>query len=143
MLVRLLYASRSADAMTPESIEAILATSRKTNPALGVTGLLCHSDAIFIQVLEGGRDTVNALYRRICTDPRHRDVILLKYEEITERRFAGWTMGQVNLERVNPSILLKYSERAVLDPYALSGDASMALLGELLATASIISRCSN
>lgn len=63
MLVRLLYASRSADVMTSDVIDAILATSRKTNPALGITGLLCHSGDIFMQVLEGGRDTVNALLR--------------------------------------------------------------------------------
>ena len=140
MLVRLLYASRAAKALTPEVIESILASSRKTNPAIGVTGLLCHSDEIFMQVLEGGRDTVTPLYSRICSDSRHRDVIVLHYEEITERRFSSWTMGQVNLERVNPSILLKYSERPVLDPYAVSGQVSMALLDELLATASIISR---
>ena len=140
MLVRLLYASRAADALTPEVIESILATSRKTNPALGVTGLLCHSGEIFMQVLEGGRDTVNQLYSRICTDPRHQDVIVLDYEEITERRFSNWTMGQVNLSRVNPAILLKYSERPVLDPYAVSGKVSMALLDELLATACIITR---
>lgn len=140
MLVRLLYASRAAQALTPDVIESILASSRKTNPALGVTGLLCHSDEIFMQVLEGGRDTVNHLYSRICSDSRHRDVIVLHYEEITERRFSNWTMGQVNLERVNPSILLKYSERPVLDPYAVSGKVSMALLDELLATACIVSR---
>ena len=62
------------------------------------------------------------------------------YEEITERRFAGWTMGQANLSRVNPSILLKYSERPVLDPYAVSGKVSVAVLEELIATASICSR---
>ncbi|MFY9812203.1 BLUF domain-containing protein [Aquabacterium sp.] len=140
MLVRLLYASRAAEPLTPQVIDSILTTSRKTNPALGVTGLLCHSDEIFMQVLEGGRDAVNHLYSRICSDPRHRDVIVLHHEEITERRFSGWTMGQVNLERVNPSILLKYSERPVLDPYAVSGKVSMALLDELLATASIVSR---
>lgn len=66
--------------------------------------------------------------------------MLLHYEEITERRFAGWTMGQVNLARVNPSTLLKYSERPVLDPYAVSGKVSMALLEELIATACIVSR---
>jgi hypothetical protein len=49
-------------------------------------------------------------------------------------------MGQVNVARVNPSILLKYSERPVLDPYAVSGQVSMALLEELIATASIVSR---
>lgn len=140
MLVRLLYASRASAPLTPEDIEAILATSRRHNPPLGITGLLCHSGEIFMQVLEGSREAVNGLYTRICQDPRHRDVILLHYEEITERRFAGWTMGQVNLARVNASVLLKYSERPVLDPYAVSGQMSMALLDELIATACIVTR---
>jgi hypothetical protein len=140
MLVRLLYASRSAQELTPEVIEGLLASSRRNNPALGVTGLLCHSGDIFMQVLEGGRDVVNQLYTRICADGRHQGVVLLHYEEITERRFAGWTMGQVNLTRVNPSILLKYSERPVLDPFTVSGQVSMALLQELIDTACIISR---
>lgn len=140
MLVRLLYASRAAEALTPEIVDSILAASRKGNPALGITGLLCYSGDIFMQVLEGGRDAVSQLYNTISHDSRHRDVVLLDYEEITERRFAGWTMGQVNLARVNPSILLKYSERPVLDPYAVSGKVSIALLEELIATASIVSR---
>ncbi|MFN3888245.1 MAG: BLUF domain-containing protein [Aquabacterium sp.] len=140
MLVRLLYASRSSEPLTPEAIDAILVSSRRENPRRGITGLLCHSGDIFMQVLEGGRDTVSELYNHICRDPRHKDVVLLHYEEITERRFAGWTMGQVNLARVNPSTLLKYSERPVLDPYAVSGKVSMALLEELIATACIASR---
>jgi hypothetical protein len=140
MLVRLLYASRATAPLTPDVIDQILADSRKRNPPLGVTGLLCYSGDIFLQVLEGGREVVNQLYNGITRDARHQEVTLLHYEEITERRFAGWTMGQVNLTRVNPSILLKYSERPVLDPYAVSGAVSMALLDELIATAAIVSR---
>lgn len=140
MLVRLLYASRAKVPLTPEVIDAILQTSRKGNPAAGVTGLLCHSGDIFMQVLEGGREAVSALYNRIASDPRHTDVILLRYEEISERRFASWSMGQVNLARVNPAILLKYSTKAELDPYAGCGQASMAMLEELIATASIATR---
>ena len=140
MLVRLLYASRAKEPLSPEVIDAILQASRKGNPAAGVTGLLCHSGDVFMQVLEGGRDVVSELYNRIANDPRHTDVILLHYEEITERRFAGWSMGQVNLARVNPAILLKYSTKAELDPYASCGQASMAMLEELIATASIASR---
>ena len=139
MLVRLLYASR-ADAVTPEVIDAILAQCRAHNPARGITGILCHGGDVFMQVLEGGRDTVSRLYQDILRDGRHRDVVLLHYEEITERRFSGWTMGQVNLARINPSIVLKYSERPVLDPFAVSGQASMAMLEELIATASIVGR---
>ena len=47
-------------------------------------------------------------------------------------------MGLVNLEHMNPSLLLKYSESATLDSYAVSGMASMALLHELMARASTI-----
>lgn len=139
MLVRLLYASHSK-ATTPDVIEAIVAESRRHNPAHGITGILCHGGDVFMQVLEGGRDAVNALYRQICADPRHERVTLLHYEEISERRFAGWTMGQVNLSRVNPSLLMKYSELPVLDPYAVSGRASMALFEELIASAAIVGR---
>ena len=60
--------------------------------------------------------------------------------ETAERRFAGWTMGLVNLERINPSIVLKFSEKPVPDPFSVSGRASLALLEELIATASIIGR---
>jgi hypothetical protein len=93
-----------------------------------------------MQVLEGGRLAVNDLYNHIVRDPRHQQVTLLHYQEISERRFAGWTMGQVNLSRINPSLVLKYSDRPVLDPFSAPGSASMSLLEELIATASIVGR---
>ncbi|MFY9512631.1 MAG: BLUF domain-containing protein [Rubrivivax sp.] len=138
MLVRLMYASRAVPAVDQEELLAILKKSKANNPPLGVTGVLCFSEGIFLQVLEGGRGAVNKLYNRIAADPRHTQVELLRYEEIGERRFAGWSMGQVNMARLNPALLLKYSERATLDPFAVSGAVSMALFDELVATASIV-----
>ena len=140
MLVRLLYASRAAQPVTHELVESILAQCRARNQPLGVTGVLCYGGDVFLQALEGGRAAVNQLYGEILRDPRHKDVVLLKYEEICERRFAGWTMGQVNLAKINASILLKYCEKPVLDPDVVCGQASLALLEELIATASIIGR---
>jgi hypothetical protein len=49
-------------------------------------------------------------------------------------------MGQVNIAKVNPALLLKYAEKAVLNPFTCSGRASMALLEELIATASVLNR---
>jgi len=137
MLVRLMYVSRAAQPLTPESLAAIQKQSRACNPEHGITGVLCHSGDIFLQVLEGGRNAVSTLYNHIVADPRHTDVVLLSYEDICERSFASWTMGQVNLSRLNPGLLLKYSETPTFNPYAVSGSASMALLTELVATASI------
>ncbi|HOW48143.1 MAG TPA: BLUF domain-containing protein [Rubrivivax sp.] len=138
MLVRLLYASRAAAPVTPEVLAAILRSARAHNPAQGITGVLCCSDQVFLQVLEGGRAAVNRLYARLAADPRHGGLELLVYESICERRFAGWAMGQVPLARLNPALLLKYSATARLDPFAVPGAVSMALLDELLATASIV-----
>jgi Sensors of blue-light using FAD len=139
MLVRLLYASRAVD-RSDEAIEAILSQSRHFNPTSGITGILCYGGGIFLQAIEGGRSPVSELYGHIQQDKRHKDVILLHYEEISERRFGGWTMGQVNMSKINTSILLKYAEKPELDPYAVSGKVSLALLEELMATASIIGR---
>jgi len=139
MLVRLMYASRPTAKVDAEALAAILRKSKENNPRAGVTGVLCYcaNANIFLQVLEGGRSPVSGLYNRIAQDPRHHEVALLSYEEIGERSFSSWSMGQVNMSRLNPAVLLKYSESALLDPYAVSGKASLALLNELVATASV------
>ena len=140
MLVRLLYASTLKSNNDPAVIDSILAQSRDHNPALGITGILVHSGGIFLQALEGGRKQVSELYSHITKDPRHTDVVLLHYEEITERLYGSWTMGQVNLAKVNTSVLLKYSETAELNPYGVSGAVSLALLEELMVSAAVIGR---
>lgn len=139
MLVRLLYASRAVDT-SAQAIDAILTQSRHANPVCGITGILCYGNGIFLQAIEGGRMAVSELFGHIQKDARHHDVVLLHFQEISERRFGGWAMGQVNMSRINTSILLKYAERPELDPYSVSGAVSLSLLEELIATASIMGR---
>ncbi|MBM3388835.1 MAG: BLUF domain-containing protein [Betaproteobacteria bacterium] len=138
MLVRLMYCSRAATGVDSEELSLLLRQCRSHNGEAGITGMLCFSEGLFIQVIEGGRSGVNQLYQRILADPRHHDVVLLVYDEISQRRFAGWMMGQVNMARVNTAMLLKYSERPSLDPYSVSGRVTLALFEELLATAAVV-----
>ena len=140
MLVRCVYASRAASVLTATMIEDILEKSRINNPAHGITGILCHSGDVFIQVLEGARDEVCELYNSLVRDDRHVNVRILVFEEIRERKFCNWTMGHVDLSKVNPGLLLKYHERAVLDPFSSSCSATMALLDELVASAAVHTR---
>ena len=141
MLVRLLYASRSASDIDETLITAILEHSRTYNIEHGITGILCAYTPgnVFLQLLEGGRAAVNALYANILRDPRHSDVTLLDYAEIADRRFASWRMGRVNLNRVNQGTILRFSESAILDPFSMSGQSALALLDELTSTAAIVS----
>lgn len=140
MLVRCLYASRASRPMTGSLLDEILDQSRHKNPALGITGLLCVSGDVFIQVMEGGRDEVCELFNAIVRDDRHETVRLLIYEEIQERKFANWTMGQVNIDKLNPAMLLKYFRRAELNPFDCTGAATMALITDLVDSGSILRR---
>lgn len=140
MLVRCLYASRPSASCDGRALDRILEQARKNNPTLGLTGLLCVSNNLFVQVLEGGRDEVCEIYNAIVRDDRHQQVRLLIYEEISERRFGNWTMGQINIDRLNPTLLLKYFRRAEFDPFDHSGQATLSLLAELVATAAITPR---
>ena len=140
MLVRCLYASHVAKPLTPSLLDSILEQSCKNNPILGVTGLLCFTKNIFVQIIEGGRDEVNQLFLAIARDDRHCEVRLLAFDEVSQRRFSNWTMGQVDIDSINVALILKYTEKPELNPFACSGQATMALLDDLVATGSVLSR---
>jgi len=140
MLVRLIYASRAVAPITSDTVDVILGIARKRNPEYGITGVLCYSDRIFVQVLEGGRDQVNRVYGQLMRDKRHQDLILLGYESIDERQYSSWTMGGIRLDKINRSLLLKYSISSELNPYQVSSCATVALLNELASTAAFTQR---
>lgn len=140
MLVRLIYASRARNPISPETVEGILASARRRNPEQGLTGVLCYSDSIFVQVLEGGRDQVNRMYGLLQRDERHHELVLLGYEAIDERQYSSWTMGKIRLDKINRSLLLKYSVCGELNPYLVSNCATVALLNELASTAAFAQR---
>ncbi len=140
MLVRCLYASRAAKPLSAAVLDSILEQSARNNPRLGITGMLCFTSEVFVQVIEGGRDEICEVFNAIVRDDRHLQVRLLDFEEISERRFGNWTMGQVNIDNISPALLLKYSEKAELNPFNCSGRVTLALLEELMATGSILNR---
>ncbi len=141
MLVRCLYASRIAKAQPAAVLRAILEESRKNNVKNGITGMLIATKDSFIQVLEGGRMQVCQTYNHIAQDKRHSDVTILSFEEIPQRSFEGWSMGEVTVGQINPSILLKHSPTLQIDPFAMSGASVLALLSELVASGTVI--CGN
>lgn len=131
MQVRLLYASRAVGPQTTTVTSSILLTARAHNAQHGIGGVLLQGRGLYLQVLEGERMAVNRLYARIVADQRHQDVVLLQLEEITQRRFAGWSMAHVDLQADDAMVQLKHPE---FDPYAASGARVMMMVDELLAS---------
>ncbi|ABD56238.1 BLUF domain-containing protein [Jannaschia sp. CCS1] len=73
-------------------LNGILATARRCNPALDITGaLICRQD-VYLQYLEGPEDALTGLYDKIKRDDRHVDVILRAKGAMDQRLFADWAM---------------------------------------------------
>ncbi|TDK66466.1 BLUF domain-containing protein [Sapientia aquatica] len=122
MMIRLVYASRAVN-LGPGDVKDILASSRRNNQQLAVTGALSLTNGIFLQCLEGDRAAVNALYHHILKDKRHNKPEVLALEEITQRQFTSWNMGLVASTMENAALFLKYSSTAEFDPYQMSAAA--------------------
>jgi hypothetical protein len=71
----------------------IMASANRRNREDGVTGMLAFDDHNFIQVLEGAREKVWAIFLKILHDERHADVTLVEFRETTERLYEDWSMG--------------------------------------------------
>lgn len=94
---RLVYVSQARDGLTEADVQSILATAQKHNTRDGLSGALLKYAGHFVQVLEGDPMPVESAFDRIRNDPRHRDVTLLRREEIAQRDFGQWRMRHVRV----------------------------------------------
>ena len=130
MVRQLIYTSRVATGPHEDDalLRSILEVSVRNNTAVAVTGMLLHHRNHFIQALEGSPDAVEAVYRRVRQDQRHRELKLLQDATPTSRSFAGWAMCGYNLGRADNEILEVLALRRGFDPQRISGSGALLLL---------------
>lgn len=90
-LIHLVYASQpfGYDEIT---LASILAAARQNNVRNAITGsLICRED-LYLQLLEGPEDEVEATYERIARDYRHVEVRKLVHQAAQQRLFSHWAM---------------------------------------------------
>ena len=107
-LVQLIYASQpfGYDSTT---LRTILNDARRCNTRDDISGaLICRHD-IYVQLLEGTEDAVNAAYMRISRDDRHVGVKKLVSRSISERFFGEWAMLH------DPAISLIWNQQQIKD----------------------------
>ncbi|MET4076244.1 BLUF domain-containing protein [Hymenobacter sp. UYCo722] len=110
-LYHLVYQSFATLPMSEPELERVLAQSRAWNSAHGLTGILLYSDGGIMQVLEGARNEVQAIFARISRDNRHAHVVKLADGPIKHRQFEQWSMG---FKAVNPTDFVQL--KGYLDP---------------------------
>lgn len=97
MLSQLVYVSNRKPSCTQEEIDKILASCKKNNPALNITGILLYSDTKFIQLVEGDAKVIMQLYDKIKLDSRHSNTMMISYGPIKDKAFPSWHMGTKKL----------------------------------------------
>jgi hypothetical protein len=95
-----IYVSRACQAMSERQLQDLLETLRRKNREIGVTGFLLYQSGYFMQMLEGKRDLVDPLMRRIAQDPRHENLSVIMYGYEKGRLFTDWSMGFWNMGRL-------------------------------------------
>ncbi|MEO0464723.1 MAG: BLUF domain-containing protein [Pseudomonadota bacterium] len=87
-------------------LAGILMHARRNNPMNDITGaLICRQD-MYIQLVEGPDEAIDALYDRIQIDDRHSNVRLEVARQVEQRMFPNWEM----LDDTEPSMTFSKSE---------------------------------
>ncbi len=121
-LIQIIYISRST--FTPSGLKMgiepnvarILSKSRINNRRDGLVGVLYFGDGCFFQCLEGNEAAVDALYARLQSDDRHKDILLLSRKVITALSYSDWAMKFVPIEKKMNRLLDEGGYKS-FDPY--------------------------
>jgi hypothetical protein len=93
-MLGLVYSSTAERSFEDVDLAQLLAQSRATNEARGLTGLLVHRQGCFLQLIEGKADDVREQMAAILADDRHGRISMLMEERIDERQFPDWKMAK-------------------------------------------------
>ena len=137
MLIRMLYVSTAVGPITTTVTGTILRSAQAFNADNGITGVLAQGQGVYLQVLEGRRAEVNALYARITADKRHKNVQLMAFVDITQRRYGAWAMAHVDLTDADAMLALA-NTGAEFDPYAATGERVMAQIDALITAGKVM-----
>jgi len=111
MLTTIIYRSHLHDHVPIKTLEDMVAKANSKNKNFDVTGILLFDGLHFFQLLEGPRESVQGIYKRICQDARHHNLVELMHDFAPERRFGKVGMELFDLREYDKDTVLQ----AVLD----------------------------
>ncbi|CAE7483801.1 unnamed protein product [Symbiodinium natans] len=103
-LMQLMYKSviKEGDESAKGLVDKIVPQAMVKNARNGITGWMLYNDrtSVVYQVLEGPPESIERLWERISTDPRHSIVTdSVRRRAIPAREFANWSMAMKEVER--------------------------------------------
>lgn len=96
-MIRLIYTSVQPPGFDCQAFERLCAQASQNNAQLGINGLLLSNGVEFMQCIEGPKDAVASVYKKIVVDSRHFDIRLLVCEHTQKHLFDRWSMVGVSV----------------------------------------------
>ncbi|MBW6528373.1 BLUF domain-containing protein [Sphingomonas sp. RHCKR7] len=132
-LHQIVYLSRATAPLSDAAAAALCRAAAERNRAAGVTGLLLHDGARFIQAIEGDEPALRALMARITRDPRHHALAYVSDGAIAARQFGDWAMDYRRVDDVRAAAdfltAVKGALTGVEDPGLLAAFIGFAVIG--------------
>ena len=110
MMFSITYISFATQPFGVRELRDLLTVSRKNNARLSITGMMLYRDGHVMQVLEGRSPSVDLLFERVASDPRHHELKTILREPIMARAFPDWSMGFADLESADARSVPGFSE---------------------------------
>ncbi len=132
-LLRLVFHSDVTPGVTKEHIKSIMAASQAKNPTRGINSMLCFDTTHFLEILEGPHRVVDALYGKIQTDTRHRNVKTAIKDGIDKRLLENWVMLYMGREPPMVDLYRRYCGCDRFAPDRMEPPQIMEFLTEVIA----------
>lgn len=99
MLTTIIYRSHLREDAPLKALEDMVTAANIKNRRSDVTGILLFNGHHFFQLLEGPEEQVKEIYRCICSDPRHHNIVELMCDYAPARRFGNVGMELFDLQK--------------------------------------------
>ena len=107
MLTTIIYRSHICDNVPVKTLEEMVDAANNKNGYADVTGILLFNGTHFFQLLEGPEESVLTIYRHICEDVRHYNVVELLRDYAPARRFGKAGMELFDLREHDSNQVLQ------------------------------------
>jgi len=97
----IIFTSRATQLMTVEGLNEMQCKTYQANQLASITGMLLYMEirlidkleGRFMQLIEGNESKIQLLYKKIGTDHRHDNILLLASGKQSAANFSNWSMS--------------------------------------------------
>lgn len=136
----IIYIRRADYTMSDNDLEAILRQARRNNERRNITGALAYGAGQFMQIMEGEKADLDAVYALVSRAPRHTGLTKLADKEISQRSFSDWSMAFQTLSPKQFDELVGYTAPDELNDQAHNLSAADDLLFQMMSTFGLTQR---